>query len=433
MSALRFFAAVTIFVIVTGAWMILAGTITYRTASLQDSLAAEVNDLWGPSDVTQESPTIDAGTGKGLQLPLKADVHVAFDHQNRYKGLLWFSTYTVDFSGVYAVASAPEPAEAASRPRNHARTFVFRLPQGSTIFESLTFTLDKKPAEAHADTEYGANAMTLTLPADGAQHVVSVSYETRGRDRWFYVPSPSVPDVIRDLTVTAKTNFKDINYPNDTVSPVQPAQIDAQGAVASWHYDSVRMSNRIGVEMPSLPSAGPIAARISFFAPVSLLFFFTAIFTVCVLKKINLHPMHLLFISAGFFAFHILLAYLIDMVNIHAAFWICSAVSLLLVVSYMRLVAGFHFAAVYVGFAQLVYLIGFGYAFFWAGRTGLTVTIGAVLTLFVLMQATGRVNWNDFFRRRNGQTAPKPTPEPPPIPMPAPPPLKPKSPEIEIC
>ena len=62
------------------------------------------------------------------------------------------------------------------------------------------------------------------------------------------------------------------------------------------------------------------------------MFFFTVLFTVVVLKKVPLHPMHYLFISAGFFAFHILMAYLVDMINIHAAFWICAAVSVLLVV-----------------------------------------------------------------------------------------------------
>ncbi len=78
----------------------------------------------------------------------------------------------------------------------------------------------------------------------------------------------------------------------------------------------------------------------SFFAPVSLLFFFTVLFTVVVLKRIALHPMHYLFIAAGFFAFHILLAYLVDLVDIHRAFWIAAGVSVLLVVGYMRLVAG---------------------------------------------------------------------------------------------
>ena len=49
--------------------------------------------------------------------------------------------------------------------------------------------------------------------------------------------------------------------------------------------------------------------------------------------------------------------------------------------------------------AQLVYLVLFSYAFFFEGYTGLTVTIGAVLTLFVLMQITARVDWGEVFVR----------------------------------
>lgn len=41
----------------------------------------------------------------------------------------------------------------------------------------------------------------------------------------------------------------------------------------------------------------------------------------------------------------------------------------------------------------------FSYAFFLEGYTGLTVTCGAVVTLFVLMQMTGRVNWEHVFAR----------------------------------
>jgi hypothetical protein len=47
-----------------------------------------------------------------------------------------------------------------------------------------------------------------------------------------------------------------------------------------------------------------------------------------------------------------------------------------------------------------VYLVAFSYAFFFEGFTGLAVTIGAILTLFVLMQMTARVRWADVFDRR---------------------------------
>jgi hypothetical protein len=47
--------------------------------------------------------------------------------------------------------------------------------------------------------------------------------------------------------------------------------------------------------------------------------------------------------------------------------------------------------------AQLVFLVLFSYAFFFEGYTGLTVTVGAVVTLFALMQATARVDWTAVF------------------------------------
>ena len=62
-----------------------------------------------------------------------------------------------------------------------------------------------------------------------------------------------------------------------------------------------------------------------------------------------------------------------------------------------RLVTGARFALLYAGSAQLIFLIGFGYAFFFEGYAGLAVTIGALATLFVLMQVTGRVKWADVF------------------------------------
>ncbi|MDT5271577.1 MAG: hypothetical protein QOH49_3763, partial [Acidobacteriota bacterium] len=39
----------------------------------------------------------------------------------------------------------------------------------------------------------------------------------------------------------------------------------------------------------------------------------------------------------------------------------------------------------------------FSYAFFFKGFTGLAVTIGSILTLFVVMQITGRVRWAEKF------------------------------------
>jgi inner membrane protein involved in colicin E2 resistance len=145
--------------------------------------------------------------------------------------------------------------------------------------------------------------------------------------------------------------------------------------------------------MPEKLQPGPLAGRISFFAPVSLLFFFFLIFIITTLRGIDLHPMHYFFLATSFFAFHLLLAYLVDHISIHAAFAICSAVSIFLVVSYLRIVIGARFAFVEAALTQFIYLVLFSYAFFFKGFTGLAITIGAIITLFVVMQLTARIDW----------------------------------------
>jgi len=52
---------------------------------------------------------------------------------------------------------------------------------------------------------------------------------------------------------------------------------------------------------------------------VSLFFFFFLMFIITTLRNIDLHPMNYFFLAAAFFAFHLLLAYLVDHISIHAA------------------------------------------------------------------------------------------------------------------
>ncbi len=45
----------------------------------------------------------------------------------------------------------------------------------------------------------------------------------------------------------------------------------------------------------------------------------------------------------------------------------------------------------------MIYLVPFSYAFFFKGFTGLAVTVGCIVTLFVAMQMTGRIRWAEKF------------------------------------
>ncbi len=209
---------------------------------------------------------------------------------------------------------------------------------------------------------------------------------------WHYSFGENVVQV-RDFVMQMTTDFERVDFPQGTMSPTQK-QKTKDGWLLTWNYRNLVAGYKIGMVMPEKLQPGPLAGRISYFAPVSLLFFFFMMFIIATMKRIEMHPMHYFFLATSFFAFHLLLAYLVDHISIHLAFAICSAVSIFLVVSYLRIVVGPKFAFREAALMQLVYLVGFSYAFFFKGFTGLAITIGAIISLFVVMQTTARSLWS---------------------------------------
>jgi len=68
------------------------------------------------------------------------------------------------------------------------------------------------------------------------------------------------------------------------------------------------------------------------------------------------------------------------------------------VISYLRIVVDPRFAIREAGGAQFVFLVLFSYAFFFKGFTGLAITVGAIVALFIVMQLTAKVDWAEKFR-----------------------------------
>ncbi|MEN6600830.1 MAG: inner membrane CreD family protein, partial [Bryobacteraceae bacterium] len=269
--------------------------------------------------------------------------------------------------------------------------------------DDFVFLLDGAPlsVENHKNSAIGKSRLGA-----GKTVELRVGYRSQGLDRWAYKFGGEVEQV-RDFQLRMTTDFHDIDFPDRTLSPTTKRET-GKGWDLEWQYKNLVAGYSIGMAMPEKLQPGPLAGNICYFAPISLLFFFFLMFLITVLRGIDLHPMNYFFLACAFFAFHLLLAYLVDHISIHAAFVIASAVSVFLVVSYLRLVVGMRFAAVEAASAQLIYLVLFSYAFFFKGFTGLAVTIGSVLTLFVVMQMTGRIKWTVKF------AAPKVSPPPPP-------------------
>jgi inner membrane protein involved in colicin E2 resistance len=401
----RIAALVFIFVCTAIAWAILGGTIFQRTYSSDSKLQGKVAASWGTAHV-QRPPTASyfvermrtdthMEDGKtitrqipertAIPVPLESSrVNVDFRLDPRQKGLLWYSTYGVNFSGVYTFKN----------PTAQPQTLEFFLtfPSAQAIYDDLTVKINGQTTTIRTG-ETGASTQAQIEPGQTA--TLEFGYRSQGMESWLYKFGDQVAQV-KDFALTMKTNFKDIDFPQDTLSPSEKREIPG-GWELQWNYKNLLSGFSIGMAMPEKLQPGPLAGQISFFAPVSLFFFFFLMFIITTLRNIELHPMNYFFLATAFFAFHLLLAYLVDHMSIHWAFVICSIVSIFLVVSYLRLVVGIRFAAMEAAGAQLVYLVLFSYAFFFKGYTGLAITIGSIITLFVVMQMTGRIKWGEKF------------------------------------
>ena len=407
-SALRIFAIAAIFGLTSIAWLVLGGIMSSRSSSQSSGLRDRVADLWGQPQA-QAGPALSFAwvvektvkrteTVAGVERQVlervaetqtqevsfastRVDVDLHLDQ--RLKGLAWYSLYDVRFKGAWTYKHVG-PETGTLRVR-------FHFPDVQGVYDGFRLTIDGQPRELRPHD----GKIEADVPVSpGKEVALGVEYKSRGMDEWRYVPDPGVA-ALSDFHLALTTDFTDIDFPPSTLSPSTKERAGA-GMKLGWDFERVITGHGIGMSMPKRIQPGELAAALSFSAPISLLFFFLLLVVLGRLRELDIHPVNYLFLGAAFFSFHLLFAYTVDHLSIAVAFALSSAVSVALVVSYLRLVVSTRFAFVEAGLAQLVYLVGFSLAHFWEGYTGLTVTVLSIVTLFLLMQLTGRIRWSSL-------------------------------------
>jgi hypothetical protein len=402
----RLFAVGIIWLGCAVAWAVLGTTIVARTDGIGSSVRSEVHSLWGPP-ATQNVPIARYSTfvvaPESTQTspverthdlePSSSDIDVSIDLEHRRRGLLWFPTYTVSFDARYGFTNGTGEARDL--------TFVFPLTSREAGYDGFAIedaagnpvSYEIDPRGAHFDR---------TL-ADGERIDLRVRYRTRGTASWTYVPSES--SQVRTFALRMDTSFDDVDFPPGSISPSRHSASGDRWH-GEWRFESLISAAPIAMRLPEKLNPGPLASRITFFAPVSLLFFFFVVAVLGTAKQRSMHPMNYFFVGCAFFAFHLLFAYLVDHADVWLAFGASSAVSVFLVVTYARHFVGWRFALREIGVSQLVYLVLFSFSFFWEGMTGLSVTIGAILTLHLMMQHTGSIDWGRVLAAKSEAQAP---------------------------
>ena len=154
----RFAAITAIFVCATAAWAVLGSTIFYRTYNAESGLSGRVASTWGapqeqvPPTIRREwweEKTVEVEE-KGKKTTKKENylrsepakiegsrITAALHVDYRQKGLLWFSTYKVDFEGAYAFQNP--------RPSEEEFAIALPFPAQQAVYDSVQLRLDDKP------------------------------------------------------------------------------------------------------------------------------------------------------------------------------------------------------------------------------------------------------------------------------------------------
>ena len=224
----RILAIAFILVCTSIAWAVLGSTIFYRTYNSDSSLKGRVVSSWG---APQEQAPPTAGfsdlrvkyistdeDGKSVahrveenfwtSLPLeKSRVQAELHLDYRQKGLLWYSTYRVNFAGAYHFTYEGDA------PRDI--TFTLHLPAEQAIYDDMTFSANGVPlAVKNEKTEAFA-----VFPAKPHETVnLELGYRSQGMESWQYKFGDQVTQV-RDFQLRVTTDFRDYDLLENTLSP----------------------------------------------------------------------------------------------------------------------------------------------------------------------------------------------------------------------
>lgn len=391
MSIKRIIAMVLIYGLTCCGWLILGLVTSVRSFDFSDRLRSEVNVLWG-APLVQKEPLLTVKIPGSEQvrriMPVSNDIKVGMELDYRKKGLIWYPTYIAGFDGSYTITNTEDVKQKI--------ILHFEFPLKGGTYDQLGIFLDGKRLDTPVSSKEGISEI-IELPPEKSS-IFRVTYKTRGFSEWKYRVNRNTGR-IRNLTMVVKTDFKDIDYTPGSLSAMESREIE-NGMELTWKAADLITDQDFGIIVPEKLNPGPLASRITFFAPVCLIFYFFMIVTISIVRKIKIHPVHFLFVSASFFAFHLLLVYFIDHINIHVALAVSALTSILLVNLYLRAAVGKAFPWLISTAAQIFFLVLFSYSFFLKGMSGLTGAVGSVVTLAVIMKVTTHVDWEKVFEKR---------------------------------
>ena len=412
---MRPWSLIPVFLFTSVAWLVFGAVMSDRTTNQRQSLSGQVHGLWGSAHVQEApsfvrtwsttrfvnriqtgkdgSPVLDAHNQpikvaveetvhhKAAEPPASTDLNVDLQLDMRRKGLLWFPLYDNRVAGEWTYLH--------TKPEQTVE-ITWSFPVEHAVYDDFQFVVDGEDISDKVSTSRGQ--IRHRLPMKTGQEVrLQVAYASRGMSTWRYQPSDQVAR-IPNFKLKMNTNFKVIDFPEYTLSPSHKHPTE-DGWTLDWVFTQIVTGHGMGMVMPERIQPGPLVAKLSFSAPISLGLFMIWITVIGIVNSTRIHWINHVFIAASFFSFHLLFGYSADHIPTEWAFAGSALVSMVLVMSYLRRVVSPRFALLEAGVAQFLYLVVFALAHLLEGYTGLCVTVLGIATLGAIMHLTADIDW----------------------------------------
>ena len=393
---MRYVCLVIIFIAFSLAAVILGARVVIKHNQLTLSNEMGVSGRWGGA-ITQLPPVVtylfeparydkDGNVVKAALIQRKmpaSDIDVQLALSYRQRGQMKFPGYEVGFNASYIVENPFDESLPVS--------FNFPIPQHSGLLKDFVITVDGEPYRGDQDFSDGVDWKKNLAPGDTL--TINIAYTSRGMGDWSYGLSNYQGD-ISHFKLHLTSDFANIDYPEGSMVPtLMSVDVTSDSAELAWEFSNLVSGQNIGVTIPRPLDVGKATSGVLFFVPLALLFFLGLILLLTSIRGMPLHPMHYLFITGGFFVFHILMSYLVVLVPLAWAFVISLAASCLMAVGYAALIRKGWVVVFSTGLGILLFQLGFSLAQFFPNIRGLILVLIIIAGLGLAMGFTARVDW----------------------------------------
>ncbi|MCB1158435.1 MAG: hypothetical protein H7A25_00625 [Leptospiraceae bacterium] len=399
------YSLLVIFWLIFGAISVAIGfRISDRHQSTYSRNSKAVIDIWG-GNIYQSPPSLtyndyeiqeveNKKTGELQKRRVLVNPNIGFHAQTlqikidknvRQKGLLKFPGYDLLFSGEYKLKNTLK--------RTENLNFYFELPQNAGNITDIVVILDGK--EYTEDTNL-ANGISWSKEMQaGEEATFLIKYKAQGTGYFSYTLG-NVQKEIKNLLINIQTDFEDYIIPERAMVPTRQAS-DGKISKIEWSSKNLITGQSVALKFQLSDDYGSIAAKLYFYAPLSLFLFLFLILLVTVAREIKLHPMHYLFIIVSFFIFYLLGSYMISYIGVIQGIIASLAVSTGILLYYIYLIGKSAELLQTVAGSAIIFQWIFSVAFFFPEHTGFTITISTILSFIALMKITAKTNWENKF------------------------------------